>query len=45
MSVVCPDGLWRKGNIEIACHKDGIPLYDNLEEFKISFAAKYDRFL
>lgn len=37
MSVVCPDGFWRKGNIEIACHKDGIPLYDNLEEFKKSF--------
>lgn len=37
ISVVCPKGFWRKGNIEIACHKDNIPLYDNLEDFKKSF--------
>jgi len=30
--VCCPDGFWRKGNVEIVCEKYGIPLYENLEE-------------
>jgi len=29
--VVCPDGFWRKGNIEIVCHRYGITLYNDLE--------------
>jgi hypothetical protein len=30
--VVCPDGFWRKGNIDIVCRKFGIPVYDNLDQ-------------
>lgn len=30
--VVCPEGFWRKGNIEIVCHKYGIPLLNTLDE-------------
>jgi hypothetical protein len=28
--VCCPDGFWRKGNIEIMCFREGIFLFDNL---------------
>jgi hypothetical protein len=39
MAVVCPEGFWRKGNIEVACHKDNIPLFDSLDEFKKFFTT------
>lgn len=29
--VCCPDGFWRKGNVEIVCSRNRIPLHDNLE--------------
>ncbi len=29
--VVCEDGFWRKGNVDIVCSKYNIPLYSNLE--------------
>ncbi len=35
LRVVCPDGFWRKGNVEIVCHRYQIPLYNNLKELKI----------
>lgn len=31
MRVVCPDGFWRKGNVDIVCHHYNIPLYDNID--------------
>jgi len=30
--VVCPDGFWRKGNVEIICDVYDIPLCSSLEE-------------
>lgn len=30
--VVCPDGFWKKGNIEVMCKGLEIPLYNSLEE-------------
>ena len=30
--VCCPDGFWRRGNIEIVCNKLEIPLYNCLED-------------
>jgi len=30
--VCCPEGFWRKGNVEVVCERYDIPLYDNLEE-------------
>lgn len=30
--VCCPDGFWRKGNIEIMCERYGIALFADLEE-------------
>jgi hypothetical protein len=29
--VVCPEGFWRKGNVDITCEKFGIPQRDTLE--------------
>jgi hypothetical protein len=28
--VCCPDGFWRKGNVEIVCSRNGIPLFNDL---------------
>lgn len=30
--VVCPDGFWKKGNVELVCEKYGIPMFDNLTD-------------
>jgi hypothetical protein len=30
--VVCPDGFWRKGNVEIVCNRYNIPFYNDLQE-------------
>jgi len=32
--VVCPDGFWRRGNVEMVCSTYDIPLFNTLEEFK-----------
>lgn len=29
--VVCPDGFWRKGNVEVVCAKYGLRMLDSLE--------------
>ena len=31
--VCCPDGFWRKGNVQIVCNTHQIPLYDTMEDF------------
>jgi hypothetical protein len=30
--VCCPDGFWRKGNVEVVCRRFGIPLSGELED-------------
>lgn len=30
--VVCPQGFWRKGNVDIVCQREDIPLFETLEE-------------
>ena len=32
MIVVCPDGFWRKGNVEVVCERFNIPLYESIED-------------
>lgn len=32
MIVVCPDGYWRKGNVEIVCTRFNIPLFNSLDD-------------
>jgi hypothetical protein len=29
--VYCPDGFWRKGNVDIVCERFKIPMVDNIE--------------
>jgi hypothetical protein len=29
----CPEGFWRKGNVDIVCERWGIPVYERFEEF------------
>ena len=31
MIVCCPDGFWRKGNVDIVCSRYGIPVYNTLD--------------
>ncbi|MCG8330994.1 MAG: nucleoside 2-deoxyribosyltransferase domain-containing protein [Chitinophagales bacterium] len=36
--VCCPNGFWRKGNVDIVCEKYNIPLFEDLENLlKINF--------
>lgn len=30
--VCCPDGFWRKGNVDIMCQRDGITVVQTIEE-------------
>ncbi len=29
--VCCPDGFWRKGNVDIVCSRWGIPVFDTMD--------------
>lgn len=33
LHVICPEGFWRKGNVDIICKKYDIPLYEIINEF------------
>lgn len=41
--VVCPNGFWRKGNVDIVCNRYNIPLFESLNEFKTYFDEKIYR--
>lgn len=30
LKVVCPNGFWRKGNVDIVCNYYNVPLYDDI---------------
>lgn len=30
--VCCPDGFWRKGNVEVVCERYGIKLFETIDE-------------
>lgn len=32
IKVCCPEGYWRKGNVDIVCERNGIPVFDDLPE-------------
>jgi hypothetical protein len=32
MRVVCPEGFWRKGNVDIICERYGVKQFESLEE-------------
>ena len=33
LHVICPEGFWRKGNVDVVCNYYGIPLYETLTSF------------
>jgi hypothetical protein len=33
MVVCCPDGFWRKGNVDIVCDKYDVPVFEDFDEF------------
>lgn len=39
LSVACPDGFWRKGNVQIVAARYGIPLHESLHESLDSMLA------
>jgi len=45
MVVVCPDGFWRKGNVEVVCSRFNIPLYNTLESGIASLKSKLQSIL
>jgi len=32
MVVACPEGFWRRGNVQVVCARFGVELVDSLEE-------------
>ena len=44
MIVVCPNGFWRKGNVEIVCTRFNIPLFNSLEDGMGSLESKIRQF-
>ena len=44
MIVVCPDGFWRKGNVEIVCTRFNIPLFNSLDDGMGALESKIRKF-
>lgn len=41
--VCCPDGFWRRGNVEIVCGRYGVPMVDTLEDLVGAVRERLDR--
>jgi hypothetical protein len=40
MMVCCPEGFWRKGNVDIVCQRYHIPVFTNIETLIVSLKNK-----
>ncbi len=40
MLVCCPEGFWRKGNVDIVCQRYGIPCFTNIDTLIIALKNK-----
>ena len=40
MLVCCPEGFWRKGNVDIVCQRYGVPMFNNMETLIVSLKSK-----
>lgn len=38
--VICPNGFYRRGNVEVVCSVHDIPLFDTIENFKDCYLFK-----
>ena len=41
--VCCPPGFWRRGNVQIVCHRYGIPLVETREELISEVKARLEK--
>jgi len=41
--VCCPEGFWRKGNVDIVCYLAGIPVFPSLSVFKEELKRKISK--
>lgn len=37
--VVCPQGFWRKGNVDVICQREGITVFETLDEALIQLKS------
>lgn len=37
LKVICPEGFWRKGNVEIVCHYYDVPFYESIDVMILDF--------
>lgn len=42
--VCCPEGYWRKGNVDIVCEKYNIEMVNNLRDLKLSIVKKFKKY-
>ncbi len=42
--VCCPDGFWRKGNVDIVCAKEKVHVYTNLEVAIAGLRGRMERY-
>ena len=40
--VCCPEGYWRRGNVQITCFRNDIPLYNNLDQMIKEFREDFN---
>lgn len=40
MLVCCPNGFWRKGNVDIVCQRYGVPMYPDLQSLRRAVCEK-----
>jgi hypothetical protein len=39
LRVCCPPGFWRRGNVELVCGRNRIPLFENLDDLVTDLKA------
>ena len=44
VSVCCPEGFWRKGNVDIVCNRFNIPTFNTIDELIQSVKNEADEF-
>lgn len=40
MLIFCPEGFYRKGNVEVVCKRYGVTVYDQFDEFKAAVKVR-----
>jgi hypothetical protein len=36
LSVVCEEGFWRKGNVDIVCDRYAIPMFESIKDWVVT---------